>query len=69
MEKLAELTLITQRLPSPTEEYEESEDQSIPGPDSQGKYITTWVMVTMTRPKDAVLVKMGTDIYMFHYDV
>ena len=39
MEKLAEMTLITQKIPSSTEEYKKSEDQSVPDPDNQGKHI------------------------------
>ena len=69
MEKLAEPTLITPKLPLLTKVYKESEDQSYPDPDNQGQDITTKLMVTKTRPRDAVMVKMKMDIYILHYKV
>ena len=69
MVKLAELMLIAPKLPSPTKEYEESEDREVPDPDNQGEKKTSKVIVKKTQMDESILVKMETDVYILHYKV
>ena len=67
MEKLVEATLTKPTLPSPTGEYEVSEDQEIPDPDNQRQKLTVKKQVKKQRSKYSLALKMEMNVYMLHY--
>ena len=67
MEKLVKQALTRPSLPSPTKEYEVSEDQEVPDPIYQGATMMVQVQVIKQKAEDSMMLKMETDLYMLHY--